>query len=371
MDLIKDSNDLEINSEDIELSDDSLMPLIMTKILQIKNNLMELINDLNEYQNDLSKHFCGKVLIPESILNAMNDLIPKIKSNISIITTKLDKSLAEKNSLKLDLNNCLRRQLKYKKESEFLRNWNKELTEEREWDKTCNELMISETINQKTIELLNSYPIIESILLLIWKITENNETLKTCVDPKTEPIFKPFLSTIISIMKRFIRNESKTDEEIRIVITICGIITNIFVSSSSLSLVSDVNELIECLIHIMTKSQTNIDLNKHSLMALFNISLNTEGLQVLLSKKGFIKELAQNFLKSNFKLDFESRIVSLKLIQLLINNSNENKLSLFEEMVEVLPIKRLQHILSHDMNWRIRQECAQLLASVGGLEQEV
>jgi hypothetical protein len=106
-------------------------------------------------------------------------------------------------------------------------------------------------------------------------------------------------------------------------------------------------------------------------MALFNISLTPEGIQILLSKKGFVKELAQNFLTSHPINDFESRIVSLKLIQLLINKSNENKLSLFSEMVEVMPIKTLQYILLNDSKLQVRENCGLLLAAISVLKSQV
>jgi hypothetical protein len=129
---------------------------------------------LNEYQNEFSKQFCGNVLIPDSILYAMNGLIAKIKPSISKITTNLDKSLAENNSLKLDLYNSSKRELKYKKESEFLRNWNKELIEERkklkeeiddkEWD------LIECELKKAEIFVVLVLIIIDLILIQLLKI---------------------------------------------------------------------------------------------------------------------------------------------------------------------------------------------------------
>ncbi|CAG2106417.1 unnamed protein product [Medioppia subpectinata] len=166
------------------------------------------------------------------------------------------------------------------------------------------------------------------------------------------------MATILLLMDTIVSTDDSLNADI--IETICGICVNVFSHRAIRSgefLVQDWDQWIRCL--LLVDSQ-------YSLMALFNISFNSRGLEAMRARNGLVAHMARNVLRTDLTFDYQLKSVSLKLIHNLFLNSNDlnMRLKLYNELTDVLPYNRLQEMLAQEPNPQLRQDIAQLLATI-------
>jgi hypothetical protein len=341
---------------------EALMQMLAAKSTQIEDNLLSLMSALNEVLSETSGDTnITSIGVHTSVWQTIAALVPRIESRLQ----RLSETMAEKQSLSEEWKRCVRREKQLQRKIEVMRRLYHDVKDELEWRQTCDEVLGDGEADDRpkrvesSPDANRSMRYLTATLALIWSSTQSPKTIDTFCESGEE--LRRFVETLLEILESFVAKERPLDVET--IESICGICVNVFshkVVQNDEFVVRDWNRWISCL--------SSVD-NHYSLMALFNISFNARGLEAMSARNGFVTQMARNVLRCDLQLDSKLKCTSLQLIHnLIIQTADMNaRLKMYAELTQVMPIVRIQHMICHEPNPGLREDCAKLLASIGHL----
>lgn len=152
-------------------------------------------------------------------------------------------------------------------------------------------------------------------------------------------------------------------DESQFVHALCGVITNIAASAFGRDfLITNPRgrQLVDTFIYVLEEAPhgKSARLKNLILMALYNLSINQNGIKYLSSKRGIVKLLAWLLQE---EVATENQVNSLRLVQSLI--SVESNLNLIHQLLEELPRHVLQE-LEKDKNREIRELAREISSDI-------
>lgn len=200
---------------------------------------------------------------------------------------------------------------------------------------------------------------------LLWRVSRNEDTIQSIlIGSKIEEFLTLVSNTLNSYVITYKSDWPGADsEESQFVHALCGVITNIAASAFGRDfLITNPwgRQLVDTFINVLEEAPhgKSARLKNLILMALYNLSINQNGIKYLSSKRGVIKLLAWLLQE---EVAVENQVNSLRLVHSLI--SVESNLNLIHELLEELPRPVLQE-LEMDKNREIRELAREISSDI-------
>uniref|UniRef100_A0A8W8HLQ4 Heat shock factor 2-binding protein n=1 Tax=Magallana gigas TaxID=29159 RepID=A0A8W8HLQ4_MAGGI len=200
---------------------------------------------------------------------------------------------------------------------------------------------------------------------LLWRVSRSEDTIQSIlIGSKVEEFLTLVSNTLNSYVITYKSDWPGMDsDESQFVHGLCGVITNIAASAFGRDfLITNPRgrQLVDTFISVLEEAPhgKSARLKNLILMALYNLSINQNGIKYLSSKRGIIKLLAWLLQE---EVATENQVNSLRLVQSLI--SVESNLNLIHQLLEELPRHVLQE-LEKDKNREIREFAREISSDI-------
>ena len=354
---------------------DSFFELCDDKTNQIQTSLLDMMSTLIRYNKKRTVdgqrvNTEDKVIVGKIYLERIEAFVAKTAKNVSQLTTLVDKTLSDKEQMTQQLNQCLKREVQYKKTLEEVRR-QYQIVKEKLQQKEIIEEMFGSTNGQTSGQRycqLNDY--FKNSLALVLHSTTNGRNVQSITE--NQEIFNTYMSSLLNVVQKYIEDQL-ADEldadpnpyEPTLIETICGICVNVFLYSEFLC--QDINIWIQSLTSLQVIDKRFL---KNVIMALHNICFNSDGHEEVAKQKGVVEMMAKVVVDPDFKYDFKIKTYAVKAIARMLQMSRGKGIDilLYNEFIDVMPVDRFNQMAYNELNIGLRKAMLALKSSLSQID---